>query len=111
MNKLVHRLILQTFKPEGEKPQVNHINGLKTDNRVSNLEWCTNLENMQHSVKTGLRDYRGEKHYNSKLTNKDILEIRKLLKEGVYQKDVAKRFKVCRDTITNISIGKSWSHI
>lgn len=50
----VHRLVGVAYLPASDKPEINHKNGIKTDNRVSNLEWCTRSENETHAFRTGL---------------------------------------------------------
>jgi len=108
-----HRLVATLFIPNPKcLPEVNHIDGDKLNNKVSNLEWCTHKENIRHAEETGLRDSKGSKNSKSKLTEKDVVQIRRLLYEtNLRQNQIAERFGVGPMIISNIKNGKNWSHI
>ena len=74
----IHRLVAEAFIPNPYNlPEVNHKDENKHNNSFKNLEWCTNLENMRHSIETGLRTVKGENNPSAKLTAKDVENIRK----------------------------------
>lgn len=69
----VHRLVAETFiHKEKGKDYVNHIDGNKTNNNVSNLEWCTNAENIQHAFRSGLMENAINQMKNKKIRAKKI---------------------------------------
>lgn len=92
----VHRLIAITFLPNPDnKPQINHKNGVKSDNSVGNLEWVTGSENLKHAYDTGLQK-KGEANWRAKLTDKQVEEIRNS-KEG--NKALGAKYGVNKATI------------
>lgn len=112
-NATIHRLVAESFIPNCEHlPQINHINGDKLDNRAVNLEWCSTSYNIQHSHDNNLTNTpKGKFHYNSKLKEKDIINIRKLLTQGLSQFKIADKYGVSRSCIQSIKEGKTWKHL
>ncbi len=109
---LVHRLVASVYCGGYDKKlTVNHKNGIKTDNRVENLEWVSLTDNIKHGWATGLYTGRGSKHHNSRLTNDVVLEIRARLLAGERGCAVAAAYGIGRSQVSAIRVGKSWAHL
>jgi hypothetical protein len=108
---LRHRLVAIHFilNPEN-KPQVNHIDGDKLNNHMSNLEWCTPQENHTHAKENGLKA-KGLNSGNSKMTIEKIIKIRELISKGLTQREIAKKMGTCQRVITTISRGETYSDV
>lgn len=117
----VHRMVALAFIPNPlNLPQVNHIDGNKQNNKIDNLEWISNLENMRHAWKTGLRNKekislslpRGEDSGLSKVSNKQAEEIRKsYYLNTVPQAKLALIYGVNQSTISRIINKKTYKEI
>ena len=109
IKKTIHRLVATAFIANTKnKPQVNHINGIKTDNRVENLEWCDSRENRIHAFKIGLQKS-GEERKTAKLTQKQADEIRKEYTSGkISKRQLAEKYGVSEGTIKCVILRKTY---
>ena len=106
----IHRLVAETFIPNTlGKEQVNHIDGDKKNNCISNLEWVTPKENIRHAIENDLSSIKyGSKNLASKLKEEDVKYIRENAGINKSVKELSEIYNVSTTTIYNIINYKKW---
>lgn len=109
--RTVHVLVLEAFVgPCPDGMQCRHIDGNPANNHISNLVWGTSLENNRDKILHGTSN-KGERGSKAKLTNEDVIEIRKRRANGETMEAIAKDFPLKKNSIYNIVNRRTWKHI
>lgn len=114
--RYIHQLVLVTFVgPRPTKMECRHLNDNRKDNRLINLIYGTRSENLFDRTRNGISntgDHKGVKNQMAKLTNDDIIQIRKLLRDGAFtQAQIGNKFGVTGALISMVNTGKRWKHV
>lgn len=107
-----HRIVAEVFIGVSDM-YVNHKDLNPSNNHFSNLEYCTPLENTRHALRNGvvMGGGIGEKNGSNRYSEKEMIQVRKLLRLGVSRSEIAKRTGVHRDMVRLVDIGKNWTHL
>lgn len=110
---LVHRLVALTYiKNPANKPQVNHIDGNKHNNKINNLEWVTASENMLHAHRTGLcPNTNGELNHRAKITNKKAISLINDILKGLTNDEIANKYSLHPRYVSLIRHKRRWKSI
>lgn len=116
-----HRLVaLHHVENPDQKPEVNHKDGVKTNNNASNLEWHTRTENVRHQVANGLykgwekgqdipNRHRGERSPTAVLNENQVREIRSDREKGFTYRQISEKFRIKMSTVS--SAISCWKHV
>lgn len=115
----IHRLVALSFIPNIEnKKEINHIDCNKSNNIVSNLEWCTHKENSKHSFDNGLNTVVRRKDVIEnrtkvlrKLSDLTVKEIKKLSETGLNYSEISKKLSVRHSTVWFIINKKNYANV
>jgi len=109
----IHRLVAITFIPNPNKyPEVNHKDGIKHNNNVNNLEWCTTKQNNKHAVVNGLDLHcKGSDHGCAKKKKKIAIKIKQMINSGIACIDIANNLNVSKHIVYDIRRNKTWRHV
>jgi hypothetical protein len=106
-----HRVVIEAFLGPAPKGWfVNHIDGNKANNAVSNLEFVSPAYNTQHAIENGLRNNIGEGNGNNKLKVEEVYEIRRLYKK-MATKEIAAKFNIGLTSVRLVGDRKTWKHL
>jgi hypothetical protein len=105
-------LILLTFVGPRPFPEAvaRHLNDVRYDDRLANLEWGTQKQNAADAIRNGVMP-QGEQRYNAKLTEDEVLAIRAAAEMGVSQKAIAAQYGIGQPSVSRIIRRKKWSHV
>lgn len=105
----IHRLVMLSFFPEGKDEHVNHINGDKTDNRLSNLEWCSASHNARHRDTVLMSKWTGALNPGAKITPSIVQAVRAAT--GKNNTEIGKQFGLDGEHVRRIRNRERWRHI
>lgn len=109
----VHRLVAELFCDNKEKyKEVNHKDGIKTNNHSENLEWCSRSYNIQHAFDNGLKvGSAGSKNGRARLTDEKVKNIRLDFKNGLNKSEISRKYNIGWTTVKHILDYDTWKNI
>lgn len=111
--RFVHRLVAEAFIPNPHNlPEVDHIDRNRMNNSIENLRWISSYENkVRTPFETRSKTHKGELNGRARVTEKDVLHIRELYKNGISQSEIAKSQGIGWSTVHNIVNNYTWKDI